>query len=767
MKQAKFNWLLSEKTAIPEAVDQQMAKDIAHPLARQILWNRGIQTEEAYQRFLFPSVTHLHDPFLFFEMDKTIARIQQAIQNEEQILIYGDYDADGITSVAVMKEALEIIGGNVTYFLPNRFTHGYELNEAVFAQYLDSGVQLIITVDNGVTGNKAIQYAKQHGVDVIVTDHHELPPVLPEAFSIIHPRHPKGHYPFKELAGVGVAFKVATALLEEVPMDLLDLVAIGTIADVVSLTDENRTLVQMGLETIRTGERLGLDTLLQLAGCTKSGVSEETIGFTLAPQLNALGRLGEATPGVTLLTTFDEEEAEKIATLVVQQNEARKEIVKQITEEAFASIRPEDRVHVLVAQHWHEGVLGIVAGKLMQETGRPVLLLTLDAQKQVAKGSGRSIPSVNLYEALNEVRELFLQFGGHHAAVGMTIAEENIDKLKAHLSTYMAEMQADLKAPLVVESVLSLTEISDSLIQSLEKLAPFGTDNPVPLFLFEQVMPKQVRQIGADKNHLKCQFTQNQKSLDVVAFQMGPQIHEFMFNALDAVGRLSMNEWNGRKNPQLMLTDFAVQENQLFDLRSKAARQSPIVEAATYYIFFEKKIQTTFTAPDTQKILCISVDDCAAQLKEKAQQLVFVDCPNDLADIRRLTLQTAVTRVYLMGLTLEEAYLTGMGTKQQFATLYAFIQQQTAIDVRYKLSQVANYLKIDEKLLIFMIRVFFDLKFVTIKNGVLEKVDAPKNRSLEESQTYQQRLKQVETEKFLLYSDQHELQRWLWNKEEE
>ncbi|EOI00419.1 single-stranded-DNA-specific exonuclease RecJ [Enterococcus moraviensis ATCC BAA-383] len=769
MKKAKYTWQLREKSELPEEFSNILTKEQINPLLGQILWHRGIQSEEDLALFLRPTVENLYDPFLMYDMEKTITRIQDAVAQGEKILVYGDYDADGITSTTVMKEAIELIGGEVDYFLPNRFIHGYGPNLDVFKEQIENGVQLIITVDNGVAGHEAINYATEQGIDVIVTDHHELPPELPHAFSIIHPKHPKGQYPFGELAGVGVAFKVATALLGELPAEFLDLVAIGTIADLVSLTDENRVLVKMGLEMIQNGERIGLDILIHLADIKKEAISEENIGFTIAPRLNALGRLGDASPGVELMTTFDEEEAERIATYINAQNDERKEIVASITKEAFELIDPTEPIHIVAKKGWHEGVLGIVAGRIMQDTGKPTIVLTIDENNETAKGSGRSVSALNLYDALSEIRETFTHFGGHHMAAGMTLPVENLSKVKAHLISYLETHQIDLSQgqELLIDEILQVSEATIPFIQQLKILSPFGTDNPVPNFLFEDVLVEQGRQIGADKSHLKFQLSQAGVKLDAIAFQMGNQVDEFGQGTTNIAGQLSINEWNGNKKPQLMVSDFSVDGVQLFDLRGKNARQKEIPTENTLYVYFNKESQKLIQDQTVHQHLFSTIDEIVETITNtNSQQLVFVDCPSDVNLLKQITQAGKIERVYMMGISQEEAYLNGTGTREQYAQLYKFVRQQEQVDVRYKLNVVASHLKIQEKLLIFMIQVFFDLGFVTIENGVLRKVESPENHPLTESTVYQTRLKKIKTEEFLLYSDRETLQQWLWNEEE-
>ena len=331
---AKKEWQeieLSENEYLDELIEETGFPKIV----LQILMERGYDSLEAINNFLDPDARGLYDPNFMHDMELGVDRIQQAIMNGEKIVIYGDYDVDGITSTALMYETLEELGAEVEYYIPDRFKDGYGPNVEVYKRLIDEGVSLIVTVDNGVAGHEAIDYANQHGVDVVITDHHELPETLPDAYAIIHPRHPEGDYPFGELSGVGVAFKVAAALLEELPQDVLDLVALGTVADLVSLTGENRILVKYGLQLLQQTMRPGLQSLYKVAGIEVPTITEETIGFSLAPRLNALGRMENGSLGVELLTTLDEERAEELAKTTNQLNIKRQEEVNKIVEESL------------------------------------------------------------------------------------------------------------------------------------------------------------------------------------------------------------------------------------------------------------------------------------------------------------------------------------------------------------------------------------------------------------------------------------------------
>lgn len=699
MRQANFDWKLSE-TEPSESFLQMIRELKLSPFVGKLLWQRGYHEEKDINRFLHPKEQELHDPYLIHDMDKAISRIQEAVISGEKILVYGDYDADGITSATVMKETLELLGAEVEVFLPNRFEHGYGPNQSVYQEKIEEGIQLIITVDNGVAGNDAVAYAQQAGVDVIITDHHELPENLPDAYAIVHPRHPAGHYPFPDLAGVGVAFKVASALLEEPPAEFLDLVAIGTIADLVSLTDENRILVSLGIDAIHHSERIGLQALFEESGVKMRDADETTIGFSIAPRLNAIGRMGDPRPAVSLLATFDEEEASVQAKKLNEINEERKAIVEQITQEALAMVNKENHIHLLVNRGWHEGVLGIVAGKIMNETGKPTLVLTLKEDGS-AKGSGRSIEALNLFEMLDQMRDLFTYFGGHHAAVGLTMPSENVTILQEKMNQYIVDHQIDLmRGPeLRIDEVLLPNEVTVERIDELKLLAPFGTDNPLPQFLFRQ----------------------------------------------------------------LMVSDFSVGGLQVFDWRAKRFReQSRTSEGSLYLAFDSSTLKFVPEIIQEAAIVFEGLDSVKAIIeKRKPNSLVVMDCPDDLADLKEVFRSYSFNRVYLMGISPDEAYLNGVGTREQYAKLFKLIHSQERIDIRHKIKAIAQYLRIPEKLLIFMIQVFFELKFVTIENGVLQKVASPESHPLTESRLYQRRLNKIKVEEFLLLSDIPTIKKWL------
>lgn len=706
---SKYDWKMLADFPDPSFV-KAVKKEGLDALAAQILYERGIQSETELKTFLHPRLEDLHDPYLLHDMDKAVDRIRRAIEGYEQILIYGDYDADGMTSASILKEALESLGAECQVYLPNRFTDGYGPNQSVYQYFIEQQkVSLIVTVDNGVAGHEAIAYAQEMGVDVVVTDHHSLPEILPEAYAIVHP---EGQYPFKYLAGCGVAFKLACALLEDVPVEFLDLVAIGTIADMVSLTDENRIMVQYGLSLLKQTERVGLQELLKLAKIDLQQVDEETIGFQIAPRLNALGRLDDPNPAIELLTGFDEEETAEIARMIDEKNTERKAVVQAIYDQAKQQVNPNKPVQVLAAQGWNPGVLGIVAGRLLEELHQPVIVLSI--QDGLAKGSARSVEAVNIFDALNEHRELFVAFGGHSGAAGMTLPVENLDRMSDALAAYIADNQLDpsSKSSLILDAELDLAELSMETVKSLEKLAPFGMDYAKPTFYLRDFQVESARAMGQDDAHLKLRLQKGQAKIDVVAFGKGDLAAEFaQVKHLELAVQLSVNQWNGTTSIQLMLVDARVQGVQLFDIRSK-----------------------NMPLPTAVPILSSEV---------KGNSVVLLDVPDTVEELQSLFAGHTFEAIYFKNRMRQEYYLTGYGTREQFAKFYKTIYQFPEFDVRYKLKDLADYLGIPYILVVKMVQIFQELEFVTITDGVMKVNKDAQKRSISDSQIYQDLKKTV------------------------
>ena len=734
-----YNWQFAPQ--VEDADFTKIAKKAGlGPEAARLLFSRGIKDEDSLSRFLAPSLDDLHNPYLLHDMDKAVNRIRRAIEQGEFILVYGDYDADGMTSASILKETLEQLGAECLVYLPNRFTDGYGPNASVYKYFIEQqGVSLIVTVDNGVAGHEAIDLAQSMGVDVIVTDHHSLPEVLPDAYAIVHPEHPESDYPFKHLAGCGVAFKLACALLEEVQVELLDLVAIGTIADMVSLTDENRIMVQYGLEVLRNTQRLGLQELFEIAGISSSDLTEETVGFQLAPRLNALGRLDNPNPAIELLTGFDDEEVREIALMIQDKNEERKEIVQAIYEEAKSLVDPNKSVQVLAKEGWNPGVLGIVAGRLLEELGQTVIVLNIEDGR--AKGSARSIEAVDIFEALDPHRELFIAFGGHAGAAGMTLEAEQLDALSEILETYVKDKGVDAKGKntLYLDEELDLESLSLETVKSFERLAPFGMDNQKPVFYIRDFQVENARTMGAGDSHLKLKISKGTASFEVVAFGQGSKATEFsQAKQLELAVTLSVNQWNGQTTLQLMMVDARVDGVQLFNIRSKSVE-----------------------LPEGVPVLDFT-SDLPEMLSSPA--IVVKNIPEDLGLLKQVLQEQDFSAIYFKNDIAKAYYLTGYGTREQFAKLYKTIYQFPEFDIRYKLKDLSAYLKIEQILLVKMIRIFEELGFVTIENGVMKVNKDAAKRDIAESQIYQNLKQTVKDQEMMALGTVQEIYDFLMEK---
>ena len=711
------------------------------PEVARLLFERGIQDQESLKKFLEPSLEDLYDPYLLHDMEKAVERIRRAIEDGENILIYGDYDADGMTSASIIKESLEQLGAECRVYLPNRFTDGYGPNASVYKYFIEQeGISLIVTVDNGVAGHEAIELAQSMGVDVIVTDHHSMPEILPDVYAIIHPEHPDANYPFKHLAGCGVAFKLACALLEEVQVELLDLVAIGTIADMVSLTDENRILVQYGLEMLGHTQRIGLQEMLTMAGISANEVTDETVGFQIAPRLNALGRLDDPNPAIDLLTGFDDEEAHEIALMIHQKNEERKEIVQSIYEEAKTMVNPEKKVQVLAKEGWNPGVLGIVAGRLLEELGQTVIVLNIEDGR--AKGSARSVEAVDIFEALDPHRDLFIAFGGHAGAAGMTLEVENLEALSQVLENYILETGIDLsgKKTINLDEELDLETLNLEMLKNFERLAPFGMDNQKPIFYIRDFHVESARTMGAGNAHLKLKISKGETSFEVVAFGQGRWVTEFaQTKNLELAVKLSVNQWNGQTALQLMMVDARVEGVQLFNIRGKNA-----------------------VLPEGVPVLDFSGEFTDAI---PSSAVVVKNIPEDMNLLKNIFQEKNFSAVYFKNDIDKAYYLTGYGTREQFAKLYKTIYQFPEFDIRYKLKDLAAYLNIQQILLVKMIQVFEELGFVVIKDGVMTvNKEAPK-REISESQIYQNLKQTVKDQEIMALGTVQEIYDFLMKKD--
>lgn len=563
----KYNWIYPnyDENFIKELETYSISKNIA-----KILNARNITDMTSVKKYFSDEYEEGYDPFLMHDMQKAVDRINDAIENEERILVYGDYDADGITSTVLLVETLISMGANVSSYIPNRFEEGYGPNKEAFTKIIDSGITLIITVDNGIAGVEEVDLANELGCDVIITDHHKIQDTIPNAYAIIHPEHPEGDYPFKKLAGVGVAFKLAHALLEIFPDFLLDLVAIGTIADMVSITDENRIFVKQGLELINEDPRIGLKMLLELSGINTK-IDEQTIGFYIAPKLNSIGRMDSAKLGLTFLMAEDPVAAKSLAEQIEQYNIQRKQVTEDIVKDVISKIENSNKKEkniIMVSGEYHEGVLGIVASNIVEKYQKPVFIM--NEKEGILKGSARSIFDFNIYVAMNKISDLFIAFGGHTLAAGFSFDASNFDKIEEFLDNEFEEFKKhnELKSSKKIDIVTSLEGISYQFLNSLDVLKPYGMDFEKPSVLIENAMVLNKAYFGSEKQYLRLTIADEVGNLECISFKDISVFDKVEKNdIIDLLCTLDKNNFNGRSKLQAHIIDINIKEFLFEDLR--------------------------------------------------------------------------------------------------------------------------------------------------------------------------------------------------------
>ena len=540
------------------------------PFLAKILIAKGFDTVEKAGSYLSGSVKDLADPFLLKDMDVAVSRIKQAVSNREKILIYGDYDVDGITSVAALWRYLTFKGADVLTYIPERINEGYGLNVAAIEKFAKDGVNLIITVDSGITAHEEIDFAKSIHIDVVITDHHECREELPSAVAVVNPHRPDSEYPFKELAGVGVVFRLICALednknLANICSKYSDIVALGTVADVMPIIDENRIIVKHGLASLVNTKNQGLCALIdqtfsEKKAAHKKNITASSIGFGLAPRINAAGRIGDVNKALQLLITDNKLEAEEIALYLCQVNRQRQYIENQIFEQAVDIIESShdfdnDKVIVLVSESWHIGVIGIVASKITERYKLPSILISVDGE--VGKGSGRSVKGFNINEAICACKDLLIKYGGHELAAGLTIDKNNVDAFRKAINNY-AKSTFDFDSiynNIDADFEIDVKDISVDHAKDIATLEPFGLRNPLPLFCIKDVNISEIFSIG-DGKHLK--LTIEKGGYVATALYFGMSKERFPFSEgdkADIMCNIDMNDFRGTLSVQAVLKD--------------------------------------------------------------------------------------------------------------------------------------------------------------------------------------------------------------------
>ena len=558
----KKKWLLAENSG-GNPDDLAEALGLSRLTAR-VLEARGMDSAQAAAAFMARSTEGIHDPFLLKDMDQAVAEIRSAIEQHTKIAVYGDYDVDGVTATSIMIQYLRKQGADCTYYIPDRLEEGYGLNTAAIQSLYDDGCRLLITVDSGITAEEEALFAAKIGLHLIITDHHECKETLPAAVAVINPRRLDSDYPFRELAGVGVAFKLICALERETPLETLlkqyaDIVAVGTIADVMPLTGENRVIVSFGLDYLQHTRNDGLKALMQKLGLDAKVVTSNSVSFVMAPRINAAGRLGAASIAARLFLTNQPQEAAQLAEQLCDLNHRRQEEENGIFEQIMARLQAQPELTrgktlVLWGDGWHNGVIGIVSSRLSDRYGIPCVLISMSGEN--GKGSGRSIKGFNLFAALEKNAALLEKYGGHELAVGLTIRRDKLEALRDALEDFARSNETEEIVPCVsVDCAVEPEELNVHAVRGLSALEPFGMGNPQPVFLMRNVRIEEITPISHDR-HIKLHLSKNGRFFQAFAFGMGAKGCRFVKgDLLDLVFSAEINSYRGNESVQLVIRD--------------------------------------------------------------------------------------------------------------------------------------------------------------------------------------------------------------------
>lgn len=710
----------------PELVEEYQLS----PMVAKLFSLRGIDTAEKIDFWFNGTEEDLEDPYLMHDMDKAVNRINKAIDNFEKITVYGDYDADGITATTIMVEMLSIMGADVHYFIPDRFKDGYGPNMNCYKKIVSDGTKLIITVDNGITGVSEVEYAKNHGVDTIITDHHTFQEQVPDAYAVVHCNYPGQSYPFDDYCGAGVAYTIARAVMQDTAPEFLELAMIGTIGDMVKVSGEGHIIVKRGLKWLNQTSRLGLQALIKNAGLNLGSITESDIGFYIAPRLNACGRLDSANLAVQLLLCDDPEEAQKLADKIENLNTQRKELTEHVYQDAIKQIKElgYSRVSTLVLYNpeWHEGVLGLVANKIVEKTRKPAILLTKNDQGMI-KGSGRSIEGFNIFNALEPFKgDILTQFGGHDFACGLSLEEKNIDKLREKFEESF--IAPDNFGTHEYDFEINPRQVNLDVINEINLVGPFGTDNPEPVFIVKNPQIDNLKTMGQKQNHIR--FTVN--GLQIVGFGMADLTSSLLPFVKAIYIKLSVNEWNGNKNIQGLLQDISfgapklAVPSKVIDLRN----ESKILYFADEYLLFDNK---NISLAQNQYGIKPEQIKLVSDYQDSDKIVTLLDAPKT-----RWQLDDALNRHYgqlYLRFQLDQLPVTNIPSRDAFGKVLKYVYKHPGLKPNdYRV--VAPYLGLDSDTVYFILRVFFELKFVTIDDVGLMPNRNTQKRALQESKYY-------------------------------
>lgn len=595
----EYKWMLKKNSV---DIDSLSKKSGISKILVTLLVNRGIRDIAEIKQFINPYLSDLYDPFLMKDMDKGTDIIVNAIKNNMRILVYGDYDCDGVTSTAILYKALKRCKADVSYHVPDRVTEGYGVNIDTVIKMKNSGIDLIVTCDNGISAKEEVKKAKELGMQFVISDHHEIPYIegengnkrffVPDADAVIDPKQKECNYPFKYLCGAGIAFKIAGVLYKKmnIPVeeciDFLELAALGTVCDIVELTSENRLIVKFGLEKLNNTKNIGLKALIDSTNLTGKEITSGHIGFIIGPCINATGRLDKADSAVELLISDNPFKVSDLSKKLVELNKQRQEMCDNCVERVTDLILNNEeiknkRVYVIYVDSIHESIAGIVAGKIKDRFYRPVIVFTKTADKGIAKGSARSIENYNMFQELSKCKEMLLKFGGHPMAAGMSMYEKDIDKLSDKLNCVCTLTDDDLIPKIRIDAHVPINSLSFDVISELNLLEPFGNSNPKPYFAEKNIDIIRVYTIGKGKNHLKffCKIPETGIKIDAIMFNEAEKFNNMIINKygseklnnvmnnsarikMDMIFYPEINKYNGNKSIQLIVKDFRLSKDQ-------------------------------------------------------------------------------------------------------------------------------------------------------------------------------------------------------------
>ncbi|MDY2637260.1 MAG: single-stranded-DNA-specific exonuclease RecJ [Phascolarctobacterium sp.] len=726
------------------------------PLVTGILLERGLNDTESMREFLYGSTTPFHDPFLLKDMEKSVRRIEKALQVGEKITVYGDYDVDGISASSLLYIYLQSRGAQVETYIPQRKNEGYGLNDDALQTIADGGTTLVITVDCGISGLHEVENAPK-SLDIIITDHHTVPEQLPPAYAIVNAKQQDDSYPFKELSGVGIAFKLCQALEQKVPgrlpewAELTELAALGTVADIVPLVGENRELVRRGLAAMESTQLVGLRALIEASGLSGQRIASDNIGFGLAPRLNAVGRLEHAQRAVELLVTKDRYKATEIAAELNRENSLRQDISRQIQEEAEALLAQEEHIDtaiVLASEGWHQGVIGIVASRLVDKYHLPTILLSISGD--MAKGSCRSIPALNLYEAIAAEADILSQFGGHHQAAGLTLPAAKVEEFRRRFKEYVRKALApeDYQPHQIVDCVIGdKGEITLQDLQELQLLEPCGCANMPPVFAFHHALLHNAKAMGREQNHLQFLLYKGDFSYRCIMWNSADLLH-FMYDNMiaDVAFQPKINVWREETSVQLHGVSIR-QELNLGDFRNHLANKYQLLTALVrthneLLVFVNDRSQIAPELLESQLAPYIKLATYAElkhDMELAGRSVVFLDYPNALlAQLVKALRQRGVRSLFLLYKQQEQVALTEQlpllypereHMAQAYKLVMELLQQRQELDIAWLLQEKGTQLSENA------IKIMAELGFVSLNNGIIKR-NIIKRCQLEDSPLY-------------------------------